>query len=54
MIMKARTARLYFLGLTVALAAMLLLKWITPLVSGILFASGLVIFGLLSNGFRRK
>ena len=51
--MKAKKARLYFLGLTLILAALLVLKQISPLTSGIIFATGLLIFGLLSKGFRK-
>ncbi len=52
--MKANKARLYLLGLCLILSGMLLMKLITPVYSGIIFAAGLIIFGLLSNGFRRK
>ena len=51
--MKRRTAGFIFLGICVLLAILLLAKVITPLTSSILFAVALVVFGLLSGGFRK-
>ncbi len=53
-IMNRRLAILLFLGICVALAALLLFGMITPFVGGAIFAVALVIFGGLSNGFRKK
>ena len=51
--MSRKTAAFSFLGICVVLAILLLIKAITPLVSGIIFAIALVLFGLLSRGFRK-
>ncbi len=51
--MKRRTAGFIFLGICVLLAILLLVKIIAPLASGVLFAVALVVFGLLSGGFRK-
>jgi hypothetical protein len=51
--MKGSLAGLLFLGVCVALAALLLAHVIRPVVSGAVFAIALVVFGLLSRGFRR-
>jgi hypothetical protein len=52
--MNKKTAGLTFLGVCVILAALLLVKAISPTVSGIFFASALVSFGILSRGFTRN
>jgi hypothetical protein len=52
--MKGKTAGLLFLAVCIVLAALLLLKVITPLVSGSLFAVALVLLGGLSRGFSRR
>lgn len=51
--MNGRIAGLSFLVVCVILAALLLLKVITPIISGILFAIALVTLGASSRGFRR-
>ncbi len=43
-----------YLGACVVLAVLLLTGSITTIVGGIIFAVALVVFGGLSNGFRRK
>jgi len=52
--MKAKKARYYFLGLCLAIALMLILKFMSPMVGSLIFAGGLIVFGILSNGFRKK
>ncbi len=52
--MRAKPAGLLFLGICIVLAALLLKKVLTFLVSGFAFAVALVILGLLSGGFRRS
>ncbi len=42
-----------FLGTCILLAILLITRVITPLVSGIIFAAALVLFGGLSGGFRK-
>lgn len=51
--MKRQTAGFLFLCICFVLAGLLLIKVITPLVSGAIFAVALVLFGGLSRGFRR-
>jgi hypothetical protein len=53
-IMNRKTAVLLFLGICVALAALLVMGMITPFIGGAIFAVALVMFGGLSKGFRRK
>jgi hypothetical protein len=52
--MKAKKARLYFLGLSLLLAVMMIFKLLSPLSGSLIFAGGLVFFGLLSGGFRKQ
>jgi hypothetical protein len=52
--MNKKNAGLIFLVLCVILAALLIIQWITPITSGVLFAFLLVILGGLSQGFRKK
>jgi len=52
--MKGKAAGFLFLGICVILAALLLLKVISPLVSGIVFAVALATLGALSGGFRKS
>lgn len=51
--MNRKTASLSFLGICVVLAILLLIKVITPLVSGSVFAITLVLLGVISRGFRK-
>ncbi len=51
--MNRKTASLSFLGICVVLAILLLIKVITPLVSGSIFAIALVPLGVISRGFRK-
>jgi hypothetical protein len=51
--MSRKTAAFSFLGICVVLAILLLIKAITPLVSGSIFAIALVLFGVFSRGFRK-
>ena len=50
--MQRRTAILLFLIACLLIAALLLVRAISPLAGGIAFALALVIFGGLSRGFR--
>ena len=43
-----------FLGTCLLLAILLITQVITPVVSGIIFSLALVVFGGLSNGFRKR
>jgi hypothetical protein len=52
--MSGKSAGLLFLGVCIVLAALLLARVITPLVSGSVFAIVLVLLGGLSGGFRKK
>lgn len=52
--MNKRTAGLAFLGICVILAALLVAKVISPVLSGSIFAVALVAFGILSRGFTKK
>jgi len=51
--MDRKLAAAIFLGICVVLAILLLVRAVTPLVSGIIFATALVLLGLLSWGFRK-
>jgi hypothetical protein len=51
--MKGSLAGLLFLLVCVVLAALLLAHVVKPLVSGMIFAIALVVFGIVSRGFRR-
>jgi hypothetical protein len=51
--MKGSLAGLLFLVVCLGLAALLLAQVIRPVVGGAVFAIVLVVFGLLSRGFRR-
>jgi hypothetical protein len=51
--MNRTIASLSFLSVCVVLAALLLTRTITPVVSGFVFAAALVVFGGVSRGFRR-
>ena len=50
--MSARVAVVLFLAVCVVLAALLMVQAITPVMSGVLFAVALVVFGVASRGFR--
>jgi hypothetical protein len=52
--MKNKTASTIFLFICVALAVLLIAQTITPVLSGIIFAVALIIFGGFSKGFRKK
>ncbi len=52
--MKGKPAGLLFLAICVILAALLLTRAITPLVSGCVFAVALATLGGLSGGFRKS
>ncbi len=52
--MKGKTAAFVFLGTCVILAALLLAKAITPILSGTVFAIALVLLGGVSGGFRKQ
>jgi hypothetical protein len=51
--MSKKIAVFSFLGVCIILAILLLLNIIKPLIGGIIFASTLLVFGLLSRGFRK-
>jgi hypothetical protein len=51
--MEGKVAIILLVNICVILAVLLLLKAVTPLVSGVVFAVVLVTLGVLSNGFRR-
>lgn len=51
--MSGKTAGLVFLGVCIALAAVVLLGALEPLVSGAVFAVALVALGGVSKGFTR-
>ena len=51
--MDRKLAVAIFVGICVVLVILLLVGAITPLVSGIIFAVGLVLLGLMSWGFRK-
>ena len=51
--MDRRIAGFLFLGICMVLAILLLIKAITPLISGVIFAIALVLFGIFSRGFRK-
>jgi len=50
--MNRKIATFSFLGICVLLAILLLIKAISPLVSGVVFAIALVVFGIASRGFK--
>jgi hypothetical protein len=52
--MNKQRAGLLFAGVCIVLAILLLAQWITPLVSGVLFALALVFLGLSSKGFKKE
>ena len=52
--MNRKIAVILFLSVCVVLAVLLLTKTITSIISGIIFAIALVIFGILSRGFQRE
>jgi hypothetical protein len=52
--MKGRTAGLIILGICTVLALLLVIRSISPLIGGSIFAVSLVLFGGLSSGFRRR
>lgn len=52
--MNKKIALISFLITCVILAALLLAKVITSSISGIVFAIALVLFGILSKGFRTE
>ena len=52
--MDRKSAAISFLAVCIILAILLLTKTISSTVSGILFAIALVLFGLISNGFRKQ
>jgi hypothetical protein len=51
--MKSKIAALIFICVCILLAILLVMKAISPLVSGSIFALALIIFGGLSKGFRK-
>jgi hypothetical protein len=51
--MNGKTAGLAFLGICIILAILLIIKAITSLTSGIIFAIALVVLGGMSKGFRK-
>jgi len=52
--MDGKIAAIVLLNICVILAILLLIRAITPLVSGIVFAFVLVTLGILSKGFHRQ
>jgi hypothetical protein len=52
--MKGKTAGYVFLGICVVLAALLLARIITHLISGFVFAVALITLAVLSGKFRRS
>lgn len=52
--MSARIAGMIFLGFSGVLVLLLLLEVVSSLVAGVLFAVGLVVFGVASRGFRKR
>jgi hypothetical protein len=52
--MDGKIATIVLLNICVILAILLVIRAITPLVSGIVFAFVLVTLGILSKGFRRQ
>jgi hypothetical protein len=52
--MNRKFALSLFLGTCITLAVLLLTHVITPLISGVIFAVALVVFGGLSKGFRQS
>jgi hypothetical protein len=52
--MNAKIAGLFFLGACIILAVLLLKQVVTPTVGSLIFAGALVVFGVLSNGFRKR
>jgi hypothetical protein len=51
--MNKKSAAIWFLGICVLLAILLITKVIDPIVSGFIFAIALVVLGGLSRGFRK-
>ena len=52
--MNGKTAAFIFVGVCVILAVLLLTGFISPIVSGSVFAVALVLLGGMSGGFRKK
>lgn len=52
--MNKKTAGLTFLGVCLLLAALLVAKVISPILSGAVFAIALAGFGIFSRGFTRR
>jgi hypothetical protein len=52
--MNKKTAAFFFLGVCLVLAALLLMKAISLILSGGIFAVALIGFGILSRGFTNK
>jgi len=52
--MNKQTAGFVFLFVCLILAALLLMKAISPILNGCIFAVALVGFGILSRGFTNK
>ena len=52
--MNKKTAGLTFLAVCLVLAALLVAKALSPILSGAIFAIALAGFGILSRGFTRK
>jgi len=50
--MNRKSASLIFLGVCIILAILLLTHSVSSTTSGIIFAISLVVFGILSKGFR--
>jgi hypothetical protein len=53
-IVKRKYALISFLGVCIALAALLLMTIISFIVSAIIFAISLAVFGSLSKGFKKN
>ncbi|MFZ0821864.1 MAG: hypothetical protein WAM91_17505 [Candidatus Acidiferrales bacterium] len=52
--MNRKTARILFLAACIVIAILLLKQVVTTIVGGFIFAVALLVFGGLSNGFRKK
>ena len=51
--MNGKTAGLTFFGICIILAVLLIIKAITSITSGIIFAIALVVLGVSSKGFKK-
>jgi hypothetical protein len=52
--MKGLTARLLFILMCVALSLLALYRVITPIITGVVFAIGLIVLGVASKGFQKR